>query len=160
MSIKLTPKQEKFAQNIVKGMSQADAYRNSFNVKKDIKPATCQEEGSRLMANPLMSARVEELRAPVIKKIQLTREWVLEQLIEVVEMAKALDPIVSKDGQTTGEVKQNLSAANKALELLGKERGMFTDRTEVTGKDGGAIKHEVSHTMDKDAIELLGKIRG
>lgn len=31
----------------------------------------------------------------------------------------------------------------KALELLGRYRKMFTDKTEVTGADGGAIVHEI-----------------
>jgi hypothetical protein len=138
--MKLTAKQEKFCQNILAGMSQADAYRNSFNVKTNTKAATIQDSASKLMANPLVSQRVIDLRKPVIAKIQLTREWVLEQLIENVSMGKALEPIVSKDGQTSGEVKQNLPAANKALELLGKEIGMFTDRTELTGANGGPLE--------------------
>ena len=35
----LTPKQEKFVRNLVSGMSQREAYRNSYNVKK-MKPTS------------------------------------------------------------------------------------------------------------------------
>lgn len=137
----LTPKQEKFCQNILAGMSQADAYRNSFNVKQNTKAATIQDSASKLMATPAITQRVEEMRKPVIAKLQLTREWVLEQLIENVSMAKALEPVISKDGQTTGEVKQNLPAANKALEMLGKEIGMFTDKLDINAH---VTTHEAS----------------
>jgi hypothetical protein len=42
----------------------------------------------------------------------------------------------SGDGGT--EVK--FWSKNQALELLGKYRAMWTDKTELTGKDGGPLK--------------------
>lgn len=128
---KLTARQEKFCLNIVSGMTQADAYRNSYKVQPDTKNETIQANASRLMADSMVKARVAELRQPIIEKVQLTREWVIEQLIENVVMGKATDPVIGKDGEHTGDLKQNLPAANKALELLGKELGMFVDKSKV-----------------------------
>lgn len=70
-----------------------------------------------------------------IAKAGLSKEWVLEQLMENVAMAKAAEPVLDKEGNPTGEYKQNLGAANKALELLGSEIGMFIKKAEI-GKPG------------------------
>jgi hypothetical protein len=69
----ITPKQEKFAQSIADGMSQADAYRTAFNCAKS-KPQTVVENASRLMANSNISARVAFLREKLSEKALWTRE--------------------------------------------------------------------------------------
>lgn len=78
--MKLTPKQEKFCQGIVKGLNQSDAYRAAFNAKR-MKAKTIHENASRLMADRKIKARIDELMAPVVEKVQLTREqWILDGL--------------------------------------------------------------------------------
>ena len=57
----LTPKQEAFAQNVASGMTQADAYRGSYNAEK-MKPESVQVNASKLMADAKVRLRVEELR--------------------------------------------------------------------------------------------------
>lgn len=124
---KLTPQQEKFCQCIVSGMNQSDAYRASFKVRDGTKPECVTVQASTLMAGLSITLRVAELRKPVVEAIQLTREWVLKELIENVRMAKSAIPVRTADGET-GDYKQELPSANKALELLGKELGMFVER--------------------------------
>ena len=41
-NVKLTPKQERFAQEVASGKSQADAYRAAFDVNVGTKPETIQ----------------------------------------------------------------------------------------------------------------------
>ena len=43
-----------------------------------------------------------------------------------------LKPVLDKDGNPTGEYQYNGFVANKALELLGREIGMFVERHELT----------------------------
>lgn len=40
-------------------------------------------------------------------------------------------PVTDRDGMPTGEYRYDGSVANRALELLGKELGMFIDRSKV-----------------------------
>ena len=47
----LTPKQERFAQLVAEGKTQADAYRGAFNTKPTTKPETIIANASRLMAD-------------------------------------------------------------------------------------------------------------
>ena len=62
-------------------------------------------------------------------QVVLTRQWVIDQLIDTVRMAK--HGTAGEDG----EFRPDLKAANRALELLGKEIKMFVDRSE-RGKPG------------------------
>jgi hypothetical protein len=73
--------------------------------------------GSRLMAKPHVQQRVDELIAAADKKklaaVTADRAWVLNMLVQNAE-----DAVEAKDR----------SAANRALELVGKELGMFVER--------------------------------
>jgi hypothetical protein len=122
----LTPKQEKFAQEVASGKSQADAYRAAFNVRPNTKPETIVQSASKIMANPNVSTRVDELREVAAKKAVITLESHLEDLQKLRNMAV-------KDGKW--------SAAVAAEIARGKAAGVYVDKVEITGKDGGAIQH-------------------
>jgi hypothetical protein len=63
----------------------------------------------------------------------LSRQWVIDKLIQNVDRAMEAEPVLDPKGNPTGEFKYNGNVANRALELLGKEIGMFVDRKEVAG---------------------------
>jgi hypothetical protein len=65
-----------------------------------------------------------------IERTAITREWVIEHLRENVERAMQLRPVLDAKGNPVGEFKHDASAANRALELLGKQLGMFVERRE------------------------------
>jgi phage terminase small subunit len=68
---------------------------------------------------------VEELQAAAAAKTVLSRQWVIERLVENVERAMQAVPVLDHEGEATGEYSYQGNVANKALELLGKEIGMF-----------------------------------
>lgn len=84
----LTPKQEKFAQEVASGKSQADAYRAAFNCVKS-KPETVIQSASRLMADPNISARVGQLKAQLSEKALWTREDSVRILAAIATDAEA-----------------------------------------------------------------------
>lgn len=75
----LTPKREKFCQEMLKPKAdQSSAYRKTFNCKK-MKVKTVYEKASRLMADSKIRARIAELMKPAIEQVQMSREeWLLE----------------------------------------------------------------------------------
>lgn len=85
---KLTPKQEKFAQCIADGMTQADAYRAAFDVKNS-KKETIQESASRLVANHKVYARVIELKKKLEEKALWTRIDSVNELKEAIMISKS-----------------------------------------------------------------------
>jgi hypothetical protein len=72
-----------------------------------------------------------------------------------VERAMQAEPVVDAEGVPTGQYVYNGNVANKALELLGKEQGMFIDRKEI---GAGAFDHldddELSKTIEALAQEV------
>ena len=63
----LTPKQERFAQCVAEGMSQADAYRAAYDCSATIKASTVHVKASQLIADTRVSYRVESLRQAAIE---------------------------------------------------------------------------------------------
>lgn len=124
MMSELTPKQEAFAQAVASGKSQSDAYRAAYTVRESTKPETVNQAASRLMADSNVSARVEELRQPVVEAAQITLKSHLERL-------QALSDAAEKGGQ--------YSAAITAEVARGKASGLYVDKTELTGANGGAV---------------------
>lgn len=57
------------------------------------------------------------------------------------------------DAVPVKKVKFKLHPRTRALELLGKHRGLFTDKHEVSGPDGGPIDHQVTFYMPKNGRE-------
>ena len=127
-------KHEHFALLVAKGEPAARAYEFVGYKAKGSPQSAC-----RLAKSAKVRARIAELRdainAPAheraLEKAAVDKAWVLKELIEVVKMAKRGEAVLDKDGNPTGDTKQNLGAANKALELIGKEHGMFIDRKEI-----------------------------
>jgi hypothetical protein len=69
--------------------------------------------------------------AQAIEKVALTQEWVLTRLMENAERALQHVAVLDKERKPTGEYRYDGNVANRALELLGKQQGMFIDRHEV-----------------------------
>lgn len=129
----LTHQQEKFAQGIASGLSQADAYRAAYPKSKKWKVDAIYSTASQLAADPKVSQRIQELRKPIVEAAQLTLSEHLGELARLKLLA---------------EVAEQLPAAIRAEELRGKASGHYIERKEVG--DPGAF------SADKD--ELRKKI--
>ena len=118
MSNKLTPKQLHFARCVASGMSQAQAYREAYDCKPDALKETQQQAASRLMANPMVRARVDYLirqkEAGLAASAASDRERVLTKLRHMLDNAEP------SDGNKL-----------RAAELLGKSVGLFKDVVET-----------------------------
>lgn len=120
----LTPKQEAFAQAVASGKSQSDAYRAAYTVAITTKADTVNQKASRLMSEGKVRARVEELRAPVVEAAQITLASHLERL-------RALS--------AAAEAGNQFSAAIAAEVARGKASGLYVEKTELTGANGGPV---------------------
>ena len=91
--MKLTAKQEAFAQAIADGMTQADAYRNAFNVKSTTKPESIWDSASKIMGNPEVAHRVSELKEKLASKALWSREMSIKALVRAFQLAeKGINP--------------------------------------------------------------------
>tara|TARA_R100000935_G_scaffold25519_1_gene45378 strand:+ start:919 stop:1398 length:480 start_codon:yes stop_codon:yes gene_type:complete len=133
----LTPKQEKFIQGVLSGMTASESYRNSYSTK-NMKDSSIWREASVLMSHPKVSQRV---KAGFKRKEQYgvstalsLRQFVTDQLIKEAK-----------------DINNNESARIRALEMIGKisEVALFTDRVETTNNN---------RTSDEIKLELEQKI--
>jgi phage terminase small subunit len=83
----LTPKQKKFARNIVKGMSQVDSYRDAYNVTKDNKH-THRVKAYEVAKNGDVAAMIADLKARAEQGVVWTREMAMAALLDTYKMAR------------------------------------------------------------------------
>lgn len=95
--------------------------------------------GTRLMRNVNVRSEIEKLMADAAERCGITVEFILNGLREVAERCMQGKERLAKDGTPLGVWQFDSAGANRAMELLGRYKGMFVDKHEVTGKDGGAI---------------------
>jgi hypothetical protein len=113
----LTAKHEQFVQLIARGArfgwTQGEAYqRAGFRATGH----TAEVNASRLLKKADIQARLAELAAPAFKKAQVTVESLLAELEANIAGATAA---------------QQHGAVNGAIQLMGKLRGLLTDRVEI-----------------------------
>jgi hypothetical protein len=128
------PKHELFAQELAKGKTAEEAHGLAGY-------KASRSGASQLKQNLNISNRIAEIlaereaihgqaTADAIKSTALTKEWVIGTLMENVARAMQAKPAkLDDEGAAAGEYVYQGSVANKALELLGKEMGMFVDRS-------------------------------
>lgn len=93
--------------------------------------ARARQTGHELVRNSDIAARI----ASELKVMALTSEQVLAEITDVA-VADWRDFITVRTHPQTGaqiDVRMDLTSKMKALELLGKAHGLFTDRVDISG---------------------------
>jgi phage terminase small subunit len=85
--VKLTAKQELFAQCIADGMGQADAYRTAYEATT-ASDASIYVQASNVMKNSKVAIRVDELKSQVVEKQLWSREMSVKGLIQAYRVAQ------------------------------------------------------------------------
>jgi hypothetical protein len=91
-ALTLTAMQEAFCDNVAKGMTNADAYRNSFNMKNKANEAV-HKAANKLLQKQKIVDKIAELkkqyREPLLKKELWTREMSVKALIKAYNEGNA-----------------------------------------------------------------------
>ncbi len=141
-------KHEHFAQLVVAGSQAKTAY-----IVAGFSPNGAKQAAAKLLTRADLTDRIAYLRQQkeamhheaiktVIAEAAMDKAWVLKRLGRIVDMGMAAEPVKDAEGNAIGEYKANLQAANKALELIGKEAGMFIDRKEIRTGALDALEHD------------------
>lgn len=119
-----------------KMMTFIDAYfgDGEFNAIKSVKlsayktstDASVAALAQELMTHPLVTAEIRRRTDLRYEKHEVKAEWLLMKLTNIVNNTEVDNP----------------QAALRGIELLGKTLGIFRDRQEISGPDGGAIQTE------------------
>jgi hypothetical protein len=176
---KLTIKQEKYAQNLFAGMSQREAYKQSYNCE-NMSDVAIDVEACNLAANPKVALRIEQLTLQLQERNMATVENVLSELSHIAfdDIRNYLEfyqegeevKVKIKDSKTidTRNIKSvQISKKNgfkfeqyckdTALQQLAKILGMMTDKLEIKNPEGESFRIESVADADKIIAELSSK---
>lgn len=103
-------RRERFARELAAGKTAKDAYVAAGYSAND-------SNAAQLSKHPEIQQRLTEINSMATEHAVISKAWILNSLQEVAQ-------------RCMGD-KWNAMGANKALELLGKEAGMFIERQEV-----------------------------
>jgi len=182
MKDKLTQKQENFCLNILQGMSQREAYIQSY--KPNYAITTIDANASRLASNEKVLKRLSELRekaqnskiASVIERKEILSEIARANMTNFVEVgqdgawfnidntnlnSRAIQSVQSKTvlGKEGADdavfIRVNLHNPIDAIKELNKMDGVYSDNTTVVNNDNRQI---VINVVSENARQLTERI--
>lgn len=126
----LQPKQKRFCEEYVIDLNATQAA-----IRAGYSQRSAKEIAARLLTKDNVQIEVQMLMDKISEKTAITAATVLKRINRIADVA---------------EKEKEYQAALKANELLGKHLKMFTDKTEITGADGGAIEQKwIVEIIDK-----------
>ncbi len=156
--MKLTPKQAMFVAEYL-----VDSNATRAAIKAGFAEASAAVTGARLLKNKTIAAAIEDRKAQLVKKLELSAEHVLEELAKLAfydirdlfDEKGSLKKITELDDVARAAIagidvqgkrmitKIKLSDRGQNLERLGRYFKLFTDRVEHDGKiDDTLSDHE------------------
>jgi len=128
---KLTAKMEKFCRAYI---------ANEGNASAAARAAGYNNHSGKLVKNPKVVYRIQQLRDEASQRFDLTIDNVTNKLLQVY------------DGALRTE---QYAAANRSAELLGKHLGMFVDRTQHTHTIEGLTSGQDTKAVESDLQRLV-----
>jgi phage terminase small subunit len=176
-SSRLTVRQEKFCEEIVKGKSGKDAA-----LKAGYSPGNADKYASDLLLKPAVADRIRDMKAcsAAIAEVEgsdVVREWARLGFSNILDVAKVVDgKLVVKPSsewpeaaaravmevtQSDGKVRVKMHHKQAALDSIGRYLGLLVDRRkhEHVGRGGGPIETK-SGLSDEAISEIRKKILG
>jgi phage terminase small subunit len=160
--VKLTPKQQKFADEYLIDLNATQAA-----IRAGYSPATAEQQGSRLLSNVKVRAYIDERMAEHSRRTGVTQERIIRELARIafldptqlvdMDTAELLSDAAVDDRAAIASVKVKTMSGEtemiereirfadkiKALELLGKRFGMWLDRQQIDGSVGVQIIDDI-----------------
>ncbi len=128
---KLTPKQERFVEEYL-----CDLNATAAAIRAGYSRRTANNQGFKVMRMPHVQEAIAGKKTARSARVEVTADWILSRLVENVERSMQAEPVYDREGKETGEYVYQGNVANKALELLGKHHGMFSDNLNLRTPDG------------------------
>lgn len=132
---RLSPKMIKFIEAYLLTLSPRQAIIDAGYITNNPNVLSVQ-----LMRHPLVKEAIEKGMEERKERMNLSADYVIAKLQSIVEATEENNP----------------QAALRGLELLGKHLGLYKDRQEISGPDGGAI--EMEQKVKKDVADFTSRI--
>ena len=126
---KLTQKQQRFVDEYIISGNATQSYKKAgYSAKKDTIAAS---EDSKLLRNPKVQAELERRNAEIQSQKTMDMKEVMERLAAMAR-GETTEETVTNKGEVFETATKN-SDKLKALELIGKRFGAWTDKKEING---------------------------
>jgi len=146
----LTPKQSRFIDEYLVDLNGTQAA-----IRAGYSPNSANEQASALLAKPNIRSLVDQLMAERAARTRIDADYVLDTIHSTVERCRQAEPVVDREGRPTGEYRFDAPSVLKGAELLGKHVGMFKDRLELSGPNGGPIEVQLNAKTIRKINEIL-----
>lgn len=152
----MTPKQEAFVREYLVDLNASAAY-----LRAGYKTGNANVLGPRMLANVGIAEAIQNGMNERAQRVRVTADQVLQNIIDIGNRCMQRWPKMVGQGKNREQLKEYVTTeegeevlahvfefdsqgALKAQELLGKHLKLFTDKAEISGKDGGAIQTETT----------------
>lgn len=174
MAKKLTPKQELFCREYLVSLDAKAAYLKVYKCSE----AAADSNATRLMGHDGCKAFIAQLQKPMIKKLEVKADFVLQELmhmagfdiaeaynkdgslknihdmpVEIRKCIKSVETIEVYEGSGADRIyigdtkKIHFWPKDKALEMLGRHKKLFTDLLEI--KDSSKLAERLGRARDR-----------
>lgn len=179
---KLNPKQQRFVEEYLVDLNATQAA-----IRAGYSPKTAGQIGERLLKKAEVQQALSRRMKAREQRTEVTQDRVVKELAKIAfgdprnvmswgpggvtlkasaELTDDEAALVSEVSETTtergGSLKLKTNDKLKALELLGRHLGMFRDKVEVTGKDGGPIQTKSADldlsSLSDEELEALERL--
>ena len=130
----LSPRQQRFVEEYIKDLNATQAA-----IRAGYSARTAGKKGPELLKKQHVAQAITEAKATRTERTLVTADYVVTNLRRIAERCMERRPVLdSKGEQIIGEDGKpawtfDSKGATRALELLGKHIGIFTDKVEVSG---------------------------
>ena len=146
----LNTRQLKFAEFVLQGLSQSEAYKKAgYKVKND---EVAKSKASRLVTNGNVVKYIQDRQAEINEKLKATTQVTKERI--VAEFAKVAFAIMSDFAEIVGGV----VSFKDFKDLTPEQLAAVAEVAQTTTKDGGSIRLKLHSKID--ALRNLGEQLG
>jgi phage terminase small subunit len=138
----LTDKQARFVEEYLVDLNATQAA-----VRAGYSEDSAASIGHENLRKPEIAQAISAAKLARGERAQVSAEWVLKRLVENVERAMQTQPVRDNEGSPTGEYRYEGNVANRALELVGKHLGMFTDKLQVGSDPNNPIVTRIERVI-------------
>lgn len=152
--MKLTAKQNRFAELYVELGNGSEAYRQAYNVGSDNVKAIAVN-ANKLLKNTNISLRIKELQKDLQEKHDITREWIVQRYLDIINTHLGYKEKIAIDGKLSGKDKEKIYAMSNSGYIKGSDvNTALKELARLLGLDKEEEKKQEANVINNIQINI------